>query len=267
MYDAQKKITLDLSVFPDSIKSCLAGAAIYDASFSPRAKTYFIDKDKGYYLKIAPKDTIKSSMEMTKYFADKGFTSKVCAYESDDVNDMMLMERVAGLNCIEQIHLDNPKKMCDAVSESLRRLHDTDCTGCPYIGVTSRLIPIAHEKYKSGIYDSWLLEYVGIATPQEGCTRLCETEHLLLEDTHIHGDACLPNIMLDDFRFSGFIDFEGGGIGDRHHDLLWTIWSLQHNLKTNAYKERFLDGYGRDKFDKDRYTLCGILNAFTYSDD
>lgn len=262
--NANQKVTLDLSAFSDNIKSYIAGADIYDASFSPRARTYFIDKGKGYYLKIAPKDTIKDSMEMTKYFADKGFTSKVYAYESDGVNDMLLMGRVAGLNCIEQIHLDNPKKMCDAVSESLRKLHDSDCTGCPHIGVTSRLIPEVHKKYKSGGYDPWMLDYVDIATPDEAYARLCETQHLLLENTHIHGDACLPNIMLDDFKFSGFIDFEGGGIGDRHYDLLWAIWSLQHNLKTNAYKERFLDGYGRDAFDIDRYVLCGILVALTY---
>ena len=257
---------LDLSLFSDNIRSYLTGADIYDYTFSERAKTYFIDKDKGYYLKIASKNMLIREMEMARYFAGKGFTSQVYEFDSDSERDILLTGKVVGLNCIKQVHLDNPEKLCDVISESLRRLHDADCSGCPYTGVTSKMIPQAHKNYKSGDYDAWLLGYVDITEPEEGYARLCELEHLLIEDTHLHGDACLPNIMLDDFKFSGFIDFEGGGIGDRHLDLLWALWSLQHNLKTNAYKERFLDGYGRDKFDKDRYILCGILQAFTYED-
>ena len=84
------------------------------------------------------------------------------------------------------------------------------------------------------------------------------------EDVLIHGDYCLPNILLDNFSFTGFIDVGAGGIGDRHHDLLWGIWTLQFNTKSDDYKNRFLDGYGRDKIDQERFKLITAIEAFSY---
>jgi Aminoglycoside phosphotransferase len=59
----------------------------------------------------------------------------------------------------------------------------------------------------------------------------------------------LPNIIMDNFAFKGFIDAGNGGIGDRHYDLYWGIWTLQYNLKTDKYRDVFLDAYGRKDID------------------
>ena len=75
----------------------------------------------------------------------------------------------------------------------------------------------------------------------------------------LHGDYCLPNVMLDNWTFSGFLDVGGGGIGDRHIDLYWGCWSLQFNLKDTRFCSRFLDAYGRQDVDTEKLR---ILNAF-----
>jgi len=67
----------------------------------------------------------------------------------------------------------------------------------------------------------------------------------------ITGDYCLPNIIMDNFAFKGFIDVGYGGVGDRHYDLYWGIWTLQYNLKTDKYRDIFLDAYGRKLIDED----------------
>ena len=77
-----------------------------------------------------------------------------------------------------------------------------------------------------------------------------------------HGDYCLPNILLDDWRFAGFIDLDSGGVGDRHVDLFWGIWSLGFNLKTDRYRERFLDAYGRDKIEEERLRTVAAVEVF-----
>ena len=81
-------------------------------------------------------------------------------------------------------------------------------------------------------------------------------------DTLLHGDYCLPNIMLDNWQFSGFIDLDGAGVGDRHIDLFWGVWTLQFNLKTNRYGQRFLDVYGRDCIDMDLLSAIPYFEAF-----
>lgn len=76
-----------------------------------------------------------------------------------------------------------------------------------------------------------------------------EKGKLLKKDTFIHGDFCLPNVMLDDWEFSGFIDLGLSGVGDKHIDIYWVLWSLNYNLKTDKYTDCFLDLYGRENVD------------------
>lgn len=84
----------------------------------------------------------------------------------------------------------------------------------------------------------------------------------LKTDTLLHGDYCLPNIMLDDWRFSGFIDLGNGGVGDRHVDLFWGIWSLQFNLKTDRYRDRFLDVYGLEMVNEEMFPIISAFEVF-----
>ena len=80
----------------------------------------------------------------------------------------------------------------------------------------------------------------------------------------MHGDYCLPNILLEDFRLTGFVDFDCGGVGDRHWDLYWGIWTLGHNLKSDAYRDTFLEAYGRSDVDPTLVDLCGKMTWFIY---
>ena len=57
----------------------------------------------------------------------------------------------------------------------------------------------------------------------------------------IHGDLCLPNILIKDDEISGFIDLDNAGCGDKWYDLSWLIWSFEYNLKTNKYTNLLLD--------------------------
>ena len=82
---------------------------------------------------------------------------------------------------------------------------------------------------------------------KEAFDALTRGKNALKNEVLLHGDYCLPNIMLDNWRFSGFIDVGNGGIGDRHVDLFWGAWTLMFNLGTDQYRDRFFDAYGRDK--------------------
>ncbi|MBO7178544.1 MAG: phosphotransferase, partial [Clostridia bacterium] len=85
---------------------------------------------------------------------------------------------------------------------------------------------------------------------------------ILTDKVLLHGDYCLPNVILNDWKFSGFIDVGQGGVGDRHVDVFWGIWTLEFNLKTNAYRNRFLDAYGRDLIDEEKLKVIGAIEVF-----
>ena len=124
-------------------------------------------------------------------------------------------------------------------------------------------LALADKNYKAGKFDKDLFpDGVGFQNADEAYAVLKEGRAALKNDTLIHGDYCLPNVMLDNWRFSAFIDLGQGGVGDRHVDLFWGAWTLRYNLGTDAYRDRFLDAYGRDLLDKDLLRTVAAAEVF-----
>jgi aminoglycoside phosphotransferase len=59
----------------------------------------------------------------------------------------------------------------------------------------------------------------------------------------IHGDYCLPNVLVSQGKLSGLIDVGGTGLGDPRQDLAAGVWTLQYNFG-KGFARDFLDAYG-----------------------
>ena len=251
-----------LDMIPTEFHPLLLSQRVYDSSCSSNARVLFIDKDEGYFLKRAPKGTLYQESIMTQYFHTKQLAAEVLAYASYE-QDWLLTRRLSGEDCISQKYLDDPIRLCDTLAELLRQLHDEHHNGCPVPDLTAQRLKIAEENYRTGWYDkSMFPDNWGFSTPEEAWNMINKNGKYLKTDTLLHGDYCLPNILLDNWEFSGFIDVGGGGVGDRHFDLFWGIWSLFFNLKTNDYCDRFLNVYGRDLVDQDALRTIAAIEVF-----
>ena len=247
---------------PKEIMRFLDESSTYDSSCSQAARVYFSDKDCGYYIKSAARGTLKKEAELTHWFAEKGLAPQVVEYVSDE-SDWLVTEKARGEDCTYGVYLENPERLCDTLAELLRSLHETDFSDCPVKDRMTDYIALAENNRKAGIFDlslfsgewSFLDADSAWHTAQEG-------KHLLKNEVLLHGDYCLPNIMLDNWRFSAFIDLGNGGVGDRHVDLFWGLWTLNFNLKTLRYTDRFLDAYGRDKADSQKLRLISAFEIF-----
>lgn len=240
----------------------MKNADIYDSSCSPEARVWLIDRDGGYYLKRGEKGSLKREAEMARYFHRKGLGPEVLGYCSDAF-DWLLTARVVGEDCTHAQYLENPKRLCDTIAERLRALHELDCGDCPVQNRMSSYFDLAERNYRTGNYDrSAFPDSFGYSCAEDAYTVFSAGKTLLDGRVLLHGDYCLPNIMLDDWRFSGFIDLGNGGVGDRHVDLFWGAWTLWFNLKTNAYRERFFDAYGRDLVEKDKLRIVAAAEVF-----
>lgn len=255
-------ITPDLNLIPDAFHNLLKSANIYDSSCSPEARVFFIDKDCGYYLKSASKGSLKDEAVLTKYFHSKGLATDVLEYLSFE-KDWMLTEKVCGEDCTYAEYLANPKRLCDIIAELLRTLHETDFSDCPVQNRIESYLELATKNYHFGTYDKAAFpDSFGYKSAYDAWRVIEANKHLLKSDTLLHGDYCLPNIMLDNWKFSKFIDLGNGGVGDRHIDIFWGIWTLFFNLKTNDYATRFIDAYGRDKVETEMLKLIAACEVF-----
>ncbi|MBR2133013.1 MAG: aminoglycoside 3'-phosphotransferase [Oscillospiraceae bacterium] len=248
--------------FPAVFHPLLYGAKVYDSSCSPIARVYFIDKDTGYYLKTSPKGSLQKETQLTQFFHSKGLGAQVLAYESKE-QDWLLTARIPGEDCTFAAYLDDPKRLCDTTAHILRQLHSMDPADCPISNRTAEYLATAESNYHAGKVDLHLFsEQFQYISPEAAWQMVTTYGKELRADTLIHGDYCLPNIMLNDWNFSGFLDLDTGGIGDRHVDLFWGAWSLNFNLKTDRYRERFLDAYGRHDICPELFPVIAAIEIF-----
>lgn len=255
-------ITPNIAEFPDIFRPLLCGAKLYDSSCSQAAKVIYIDKDCGYYLKSAESGMLSREAELTRFFHEKKLAADVVEYFTDD-KDWLLTTKVPGEDCTHRQYLDDPLRLCDILGETLRSLHSLDTVGCPVTDKTADYLAAAENNYRTDKYDASLFpDNWGFASAEKAWAVIKAYDGALKSDTLLHGDYCLPNIMLDDWRFSGFIDLDSAGVGDRHVDLFWGAWTLYFNLKTDKYTERFLDAYGRDRIERELLHLVAAVEVF-----
>lgn len=255
------QVWVPLSDFPAPFHGLVQGAKLFDSSCSKDARVWLIDREDGYYLKTASAGSLEREAAMNTFFHSKGLGPEVLEYIRGD-QDWLLTRRIPGEDCTDARHLEDPKWLCDTLGALLRRLHDTDPTGCP-VNRTAHYIATAQQNYRQGNYNPTLFpDNWGYASAEDAWKVVSEATPALQSNILLHGDYCLPNIILKDKAFSGFIDLGGAGLGDRHIDLFWGIWSLQFNLKTHRWKDRFLDAYGRDRVQPDLLEAIAAFEVF-----
>lgn len=119
-------------------------------------------------------------------------------------------------------------------------IHGTPASGPPYIKEPLRLCHLLAEAI-----------HIFHSLPATGCPL---SSNISVGDgtTVIHGDFCLPNIILHRSKVSGYVDLGQVTVGDPWEDYAWCLWSLAYNLKTDAYNQRLLDELGIS-FDEEKY--------------
>jgi len=250
---------IDTSKLPSSIAGFVEGAKVYNSNCSETAQTYFIDGKDVFYLKVRKNGELLREHKMTSFLHGRGFAPKPVLYESDTVNDYLLTEALPGEDGISGGHLEAPKKLAAVFGESLRELHSLTFDGCPYRERTSEMLKEADDKLAAGPGDIKLIPEGKLKAHKKAR----EMRHIAIDDVVLHGDYCLPNIIMDKYHLRGFVDLGYGGIGDRHYDLFWGIWTLYYNLGTDSYRDTFLDAYGRKDLDRDRLELFRLISGLT----
>lgn len=261
----RSKIETNLSLFPEELRPFLRDADVYDSSCSEEARVYYIDRDGGLFLKRNTPGKLKTEAEMTAYFHSLGLSAQVLAYLGTDRNDWLLTRRIPGEDCTHFAYRADPIRLCDTVASCLRMLHEVRPDRCPVKNLLEAYRAKVVSGSRRGLLDEpeKFRELWPFSSAEEARQCAAETLPALKSDVLIHGDYCLPNILLTDWRFSGFIDVGSGGIADRHIDILWGIWSLMFNLGTARYTDRFLDVYGRDLVSADLLRGVAAMELIT----
>jgi len=126
----------------------------------------------------------------------------------DSAGSWLVTRALAGTNAVDSRWLARPELAVPALGRGLRRLHDTlPVLSCPFSWSTADRIAAIDERARLGPLDpgSWHAEHAGQPIPML-LRRLADPppdDRLVV----CHGDACAPNVLLDDAAaVAGYVD-------------------------------------------------------------
>ena len=255
----RREIQFDPNSLPAEILSRLGKVKFYDSSYSEAVKTIYISGDIEAFPKIGTAGSLYRESRVQDYLFKYGLSPKSIAFTTYKGFDYLLSSSLDGENAISENHLADPHKLAAAMGRYLRHLHSLSLEGCPFPERNAEMISESRKNIAEGYFDPQILKE-GLDSAADSFEKI---SNLAKDDVIIHGDYCLPNIIMKDFTLVGFVDWGGCGIGDRHYDLFWGIWSLNFNLGSYRFTDSFLTAYGKKDIDPVRLKLCRYLAAFT----
>ena len=142
----------------------------------------------------------------------------------------------------------NPERLVGSLAEGLRGFHRAPVEACPFdfrldksFAHVRRRLDLGHILPERDFHP----EHAHLAA-EEAVDHLERTRPDAEKLVVCHGDYCLPNILIEEGKATGFVDLGELGVADRWWDLAVATWSVTWNLGP-GYEDLFLSEYGVEK--------------------
>ena len=180
---------------------------------------------------------------------------------NENGKNYLLMSKISGKMSCDDEYMSNPNLLIPILAEAVKELWRVDISVCPVKNYLSTVLKAAEYRVEHNLVD------IGDAEPETfGKDGFKDPEELLVwlydnkpaEDLVLsHGDFCLPNVFIENGKFSGFVDIGRMGIADRYQDIALCYRSLDHNF-SGVYGGKSYGGYNEKMF----FSALGIEPDF-----
>ncbi|WP_286071761.1 APH(3')-II family aminoglycoside O-phosphotransferase [Stenotrophomonas sp. 57] len=155
-----------------------------------------------------------------------------------------------------------PRQVADLLADALRGLHAVPVANCPFDQRLASRLQAAQARVEAGLVDADDFDEERLGqSPQQVFAELRATQPAHEDLVVSHGDACLPNLIVADGRFTGFIDCGRLGVADRCQDLALAARSLVHNFGDTRWVVPLFQRYGSIP-DERRLAFYRLLDEF-----
>lgn len=239
---------------PQTIGCSDAGVFRLEAEGRP---TLFVKTEKA-----APLAELPDEIARLRWLGARGIACPgVLADEHHAGSLWLLMTAVAGRDLASSPEL-SPERRVEIAAAALCRLHGLDPTNCPFHHRLDLRLATARARMIAGLVDEADFDDERETTTSAELYRRLLADRPRTETLVVtHGDACLPNLMAEDDRFTGFIDCGRLGLADRYQDLALAAWSITHNLG-EAWVAPFFRHYGLVEPEPARLAYYRLLDEF-----
>lgn len=179
---------------------------------------------------------------------------------TEDNRHWLLMSAVPGQDLASANDLSAPQ-VISALAMALRRLHQVPIEKCPFDHPLQQRMAAARSRVSAGLVDESDFDDERLGrTAEDVFLELLSTLPETYDLAVTHGDACLPNFMVEASRFTGYIDCGRLGISDIYQDLALAARSIERNLGP-AWVAPFFREYGVEP-DQQRIAFYCLLDEF-----
>lgn len=217
------------------------------------------------YLKVQARNSVEPlsiEKEKLEWLEGKLPVPRVLFYGEDEENEYLLMSEIKGVNASDQSHRKNLPSVLESLGSGLKAIHLVCVDDCPFDQRLEVKIEEAKKRVEQKLVDEDDFDEVRKGkSAGELFEELISNRPLNEELVFTHGDYCLPNIIIENQRVSGFIDWGRAGGADKYQDLALAIRSISSNVG-KEYVPYFLEGYGINDVDESRVDYYQLMDEF-----
>ncbi len=199
------------------------------------------------YLKVAPRGeapSLDAERRRMRWLEARLPVPRVLDYGTDRTHEWLVTAALDGTSAVDATLCAAPPRLVPLLAEGLRWLHAVPWADCPFDGRLDQTLPLIRQRFAEGLADpAYIFRQHGGRTAREAL-RFLEASRPEPEELAVcHGDYCVPNVLIRDWRVAGFVDLGAVGVADRWRDLAVALWSVTRNLGP-GWEDLFLEVYG-----------------------
>ncbi|MGM0877843.1 MAG: APH(3') family aminoglycoside O-phosphotransferase [Bacillota bacterium] len=229
------------------------------------AMTFLLKGSYNQYLKIQPNNSVENlyhEKEKLEWLQGKLSVPEVLYYDKDEVNEYLLITEIEGINASDKSYEANLSYLMELLALGLKTLHSLSIESCPFIQKLDVKIEEAKRRVENRLVDEEDFDEVRKGLKARELFEELISKKPINEDlVFTHGDYCLPNIIIDKGKVSGFIDLGRAGVSDRYQDLALAIRSITYNFG-KEYIPFFLKEYGVKELDESKIFYYQLMDEF-----
>lgn len=264
---ANKPQTIEMSL-PARLRDLLAGYDWeQDTLGNSSAHVFRLEADgrAPVYLKteiVHPLGELAGEVARLRWLASQGLACpEVIAHEVDGEREWLLMSALSGTDFVSDDRLP-PVERIRMLAEALRQLHGIDIAACPFDHRLETRIAAAKARLLAGCVDESDFDEERLGRSAQDLFRELEERRPMAEDLVVtHGDACLPNFVVNGDSLVGYIDCGRLGVADRHQDIALACGSIGRNFGEDLVAD-FLKAYGSFKMHPEKMAYYRLLDEF-----
>jgi len=218
------------------------------------------------YLKIARRAAFPYSLRQEKtkleWLKNRLPVPEVLSFADDEKTDYLLLSAIPGMDASDDAQKTDVPRIIEQLIFGLKMIHALPVENCPFDERIEHKIRLADKMLKDKLVDENDFDEIRRGRTAASLFReLIETEPDGEDAVFTHGDYCAPNIIFENGRLSGFVDWANAGVADRYQDIALLTRSVIYNFG-EEYEKIVFEAYGINEPDWKKIHFYRLLDEF-----